>query len=84
MILEEESFHGANEKNQEGVNAFLRAASMGRMDICRLLYSHKHFDREGINEVNRTKLAFLLRFALNATATAALSFASPAATGNNI
>eukprot|EP00391_Amoebophrya_sp_Ameob2_P011826 CAMPEP_0178981940 /NCGR_PEP_ID=MMETSP0795-20121207/223_1 /TAXON_ID=88552 /ORGANISM="Amoebophrya sp., Strain Ameob2" /LENGTH=1858 /DNA_ID=CAMNT_0020672537 /DNA_START=108 /DNA_END=5681 /DNA_ORIENTATION=- len=53
MILEEESFHGANEKNQEGVNAFLRAASMGRMDICRLLYSHKQFDREGINEVDR-------------------------------
>ncbi|CAD7947707.1 unnamed protein product [Amoebophrya sp. A120] len=53
MILEEENFTGANERNAEGVNAFLRAASMGRMDICRLLFNHKHFDKNGVNEVDR-------------------------------
>ncbi|CAD7951316.1 unnamed protein product [Amoebophrya sp. A25] len=43
----------ANEVNKEGVNAFLRAASMGRLDICRLLYNHRAFQKEGINEVDR-------------------------------
>ena len=39
--------------SKDGVNAFLRASAMGRMDICRLLFEHPKFANCGINAVDK-------------------------------
>lgn len=53
LILDEPDFTGTNETNGDGVNAFLRASAMGRLDICRLLFTHSDFDRHGVNAIDR-------------------------------
>lgn len=52
LLLQCSDLTSANARNNDGTNAFLRAAAMGRLDICRLLFRYPRFAKDGINDVD--------------------------------